>query len=239
MLHQSALNECDPVLAKLQIEFPKDLRSKEIYYRGSKPVRNKFHLGIVGSRKPSPESWLVLDRILAPLAKLPLRVISGGALGVDAQAHATALKYGIPTYSWVVGDPCSATPHTNRQLFNKISLSPESAIITPGCLYRHRNVGLHASYWLERNAWIAANSDILLVVQAKEKSGTWSTVKICQDLGISVFAITGSPVDPCYSGNNTMISMSYAHPIPQIEEFVAGLKEYCKNPDKNEGMGIA
>lgn len=239
MLHQCSIYECDPILTKLQTEFPKELRSKELYYTGSLPVRDRFHLGIIGSRRPSPETWTILERLLSPLSELPLRIISGGALGVDAQAHATALKYKIPTYSWVVGDPCAATPHTNRLLFNKISHAPASAIITPTCLYRHRNIGLHSSFWLERNAWIAANSDLLVVIQAKEQSGTWSTVKVCQDLGISVYAITGSPLDPCYSGNNLMISMSYAHPLPQIPEFVAELKEYLKKTEKNEGMGIA
>jgi DNA processing protein len=164
-------------------------------------------------------------------------------LGVDAQAHSTALKYKLPTYSWVVGDPASATPHTNRELFRKITHTEGSSIITPHCLYRHRNVGLQPNYWLERNAWIAANSDLLVVIQAKEQSGTWSTVKICHELGITTYAITGSPLDPCYSGNSLMISMSYAHPLSQIEEFTADLKshlkEYCKNTEKKEGMGNA
>ncbi len=229
MLHEASLEECDPVLNHLQKEFPKWLRSRSLFYVGTKPARNRFHLGIVGSRKPSPESRLVLESLFSHLTGLPIRIISGGALGVDAQAHGLALRHRLPTYSWVVGDPTAATPHTNRALFSRISSAPDSAIISPHCVYRHRNIGLQPSFWLERNAWIAANSDLLIVTQAKELSGTWSTVRMCQELGISVYAVTGSPIDPCYSGNNLMISMSYAHPMPHIEEFAQDLKAHIKN----------
>lgn len=228
MLHETSITNCDIRLHQLQEAFPKTLRSQSLYYVGSKPLRDHFHLGIVGSRRPSPESREILEALISKLAGLPIRIISGGALGVDAQAHACALRHALPTYSWVVGDPSSASPHTNRPLFERIARTQGSAIITPKCLYRFKNVGLQSHFWLERNAWIAANSDLLLVIQAKERSGTWSTVKICQDLGVSTYAVTGSPIDPCYSGNNLMITMNYALPLPHIREFTEDLKAHVK-----------
>lgn len=237
MLREITLQQCDPILFHLQKEFPKDLKSTRLYYVGSQPKRDRFHLGIIGSRRPSLDSRNIIDQLLSHISELPIRIISGGALGVDAQAHASAIKYALPTYSWVVGDPTAATPHTNRALFDRITHHAGSAILTPHCLYRHRNVGLMPNFWLERNAWIAANSDLLLVIQAKERSGTWSTVKVCQDLGVNVYAVTGSPIDPCYSGNNLMISMNYAHPLPHIREFSedlkAHVKEYFKKAEKS------
>ncbi len=233
MLRECSINHCDSRLSQLQREFPKGLKSTQLYHVGSTPLRDRFHLGIIGSRRPSPESRHILEQIISSISAIPIRIISGGALGVDAQAHACALEHKLPTYSWVVGDPTAATPHTNRPLFERIARSEGSAIITPHCLYRHRNIGLQANFWLERNAWIAANSDLLIVIQAKERSGTWSTVKICQDLGVSVYAVTGSPVDPCYSGNNLMISMNYAHPLPHIKEFTEDLKAHVKESFRN------
>jgi DNA processing protein len=238
MLQEISLDQCDPVLNRLQQEFPKDLQSQKISYVGSLPRRDRFHLGIVGSRRPSPESRIIIDEIFSRIADLPVRIISGGALGVDAQSHAAALKLNIPTYSWVVGDPELATPHTNRSLFSRIAAHPGSAIMTPQCLYRKRNLGLFASFWLERNAWIAANSDLLIVVQAKEQSGTWSTVKMCQDFGITVYAVTGSPIDACYSGNNRMISMTYAHPLAHIEEFAQELRSHINDSLQLAEKGI-
>lgn len=238
MLKKISINDCDLTLVNLQKEFPKYLKTNEIIYNGDVPFRNRFHLGVIGSRRPSIESREILDAIFSRLHNLPLRIISGGALGVDAQAHASALKWKIPTYSWVVGDPQAATPHTNRPLFHKISSTPGSSIITPKCLYRERNLGLQSHFWLERNAWIAANSDLLLVIQAKERSGTWSTVKICQDFGIPTYAVTGSPVDPCYSGNNLMISMNYALPLPDIKTFTEDLKSHIKHSLRNAEKNV-
>lgn len=238
MLSEILINQCDPILEELQNQFSKDLKGNGLIYVGSKPLRNKFHLGIVGSRRPSLESQQILEKLFSLISDLPIRVISGGALGVDAQAHACALRNKLPTYAWVVGDPSCATPFTNRHLFSRISNANDSAVITPKCLYREKNRGLMTYNWLERNAWIAANSDLLLVIQAKEQSGTWSTVKISQEFGITVYAVTGSPLDACYSGNNLMISMSYAHPLSKIEEFAQELRSHIKDSyqytEKNE-----
>jgi DNA processing protein len=123
MLSEIFIQHCDPVIEELQKQFSKDLKGKSLYYVGSKPLRNKFHLGIVGSRRPSLESHQIIENLFSLISDLPVRIISGGALGVDAQSHACALRNNIPTYAWVVGDPTCATPFTNRNLFSRISIT--------------------------------------------------------------------------------------------------------------------
>src|SRR4051812_33691500 len=102
------LEHVDSVTHGLQKNFPKILSSNEIYYSGTFPMRDRFHLGIIGSRRPSPESSTILSKLFEKLKAYNIRIISGGALGVDAQAHIFAMRFGLPTYSWIVGNP--ATP---------------------------------------------------------------------------------------------------------------------------------
>ena len=219
MLLTTTLSEIDPKLSFFQKNFPKFLASHELYYCGSKPNRNRFHLGIVGSRRPSLESKVLIENLVLKLESQNLRIISGGALGVDAQAHHFALKYKIPTYSWVVGDPEKPTPFSNHDIFQKIKKDLNSSIITPRCLYRKSNQNLEPYYWIERTYWLAANVDALLVIQAKEKSGTWWTVKACHDFGIPVYALSGSLTENTYTGNNLMITNTYAEAVHSIEHF--------------------
>ncbi len=219
MVQQISLYEADPLLHLFHKNFPKLLASHELKYCGGKPLRNRFHLGIVGSRRPTPESKTLIENLLKKLSGHSFRIISGGALGVDAQAHHFALQNGISTYSWIVGDPEKPTPFSNFQIFKRILEDPNSSILTPDCLYRKTNQNLEPYFWIERNYWLAANVDALLVIQAKEKSGTWWTVKACHDFGIPVYALSGSLTEKTYSGNNLMITNTYAEAVHSIDHF--------------------
>ena len=57
------------------------------------------------------------------------------------------------------------------------------------------------------------------MIQAKEKSGTWWTVKACHDFGIPVYALSGSLTEKTYSGNNLMITNTYAEAVHSIDHF--------------------
>ena len=221
---QIPLVEVDPWAFLLSDAHPKLLRSDKIHYLGSKPLRDRFHLGIIGTRRPNRESSPFLKNLLQGLAKkISYRVISGGALGIDAQAHAEALKLKVPTYAWIVGDPALPTPHSNHRLFKHLQEQAGSAIITPEVLYRPKNVGICAPFWVERNYWIAANCDALLVVQAKKQSGTWWTVKACQEFDIPIYAVPGDPMDPCFEGTNLMISNCYANSVTSVDSLIEDL----------------
>jgi DNA processing protein len=218
-MFQTTVSEVDDKLSFFQKNFPKFLASQKLHFCGSKPLRNRFHLGIVGSRRPNLESKVIIKNILKKLESQNLRIISGGALGVDAQAHHFALEFKIPTYSWIVGDPEKPTPFSNNHIFEKIKKDSHSSILTPGCLYRKSNQNLEPYFWIERNYWIAANVDALLVIQAKEKSGTWWTVKACHDFGIPVYALSGSLTEKTYAGNNLMITNAYAEAVHSTDHF--------------------
>ena len=61
-------------------------------------------------------------------------------------------------------------------------------------MYRH--------HFYRRNQLIAALCQCLLVVEAKEKSGTMITAQYAMELGKDVVTVPGSVLDPAFSGNN-------------------------------------
>lgn len=160
-----------------------------------------------------------------PTFGLPL-VISGGAMGIDAWAHLHALEAGFSTWAWLVGPMRSPSPAKNRGLFMRMAQTPGSGILVPECLepsLRAEKIGPYRSDWIDRNAWLVAASDALVVIEAEVKSGTWASVRMANEIGIPVYALPGSVFSSKSTGTNLMISSGYAHPILSVEKLVEAL----------------
>ncbi|KAB2862620.1 MAG: DNA-protecting protein DprA, partial [Exiguobacterium chiriqhucha] len=59
--------------------------------------------------------------------------------------------------------------------------------------------------FLERNRLVSGLADRLVVIQARQKSGTMNTVGHALEQGKTVFAVPGSPLDPLAAGPNQLI----------------------------------
>ena len=84
-----------------------------------------------------------------------------------------------------------------------------------------------------RNRLISALSDVLIVIEAKEKSGTMITVDCALEQGRDVFALPGRPCDPVSRGCNLLIRQG-AGILISPEEFmedylslISGRAEYA------------
>ena len=135
-------------------------------------------VGIVGSRKPTDYGLQAAADIGEALARSGALIVSGLADGLDSAGHRAAVKNGCPTIG-ILGVPIDRT------------YPGES---TPG------PVG-----FLQRNRLIAALSSALLVVEAREKSGTMSTVSHAERYGKPVFAVPGSIYSPDSAGTNRLL----------------------------------
>ncbi len=190
-------------------------------------------IGIIGTRRPSPYGIhfvnCFVDHLAFYLRKFALPspvIISGGALGIDGAAHAAALKGSLPTWAWLVGPLQSPSPRVHSGLFRQISQTPGCALLVPKSLepsLRAEKGAPFKSDWIDRNAWLAASCEALIVVEAQEKSGTWATVRMANKIGIPVFALPGSVFSNHSRGTNSMISNGYAHPILSVEKLVEAL----------------
>jgi DNA processing protein len=142
-------------------------------------------VAIVGARAAGR---LGMDRAHAAarhLADRGVRVVSGGALGIDGAAHRGALA----TTTVVLGSGVDvAYPARHAGLFDQIvamggalaSLLPDGTQPRPGT-------------FPQRNPLIAALADVVVVVEAQLRSGSLSTARAARELGRIVVAYPGSP----------------------------------------------
>ena len=159
-------------------------------------------VGMVGTRKPTEYGLRAAEDIGRGLARAGAVIVSGLADGLDSAGHRAAVGENCPTIA-VMGVPIDRTyPAANREL--------RRAIERRGCViseYPPESEPVGAVGFLQRNRLIAALSGALVVVEAKEKSGTMSTVGHAEQYGKPVFAVPGSIFSPASAGTNALLRM--------------------------------
>ncbi len=129
-----------------------------------------------------------------------IQIISGMARGIDGIAQRGAIEGGGETYA-VLG--CGADvcyPQENRQLYR--DLPKHGGIISeylPGTEAR-------SALFPPRNRIISGLADLLLVVEARKRSGTYITVMQALEQGKEVFAVPGRIIDTLSEGCNYLLT---------------------------------
>ena len=170
-----------------------------IFYKGSLPQDNVPAVAIIGSRGCSAYGREMALRFGRGLADAGVDVISGMAAGIDGYAHRGALNGGGDTYA-VLGcgvDICY--PRENRDIYLRIA--------EQGGILSEYYPGSHplSVNFPRRNRIISALSDAILVVEAREKSGTLITVDMGLEQGRDIYAIPGRIGDAVSVGCNRLI----------------------------------
>lgn len=185
-------------------EFPDRLRNISdppfaLYYRGRLPKAEGTSVGIVGARLASPYGREQARNFAVELAAGGIQIISGMAHGVDGIAGRGALEVSDDSFA-VLGcgvDICY--PKENRDLYE--ALCKRGGVISE---YRP-GTEPEARLFPPRNRIISALSDVILVVEARERSGTLITVDCALEQGKDVFAVPGRICDARSTGCNELI----------------------------------
>lgn len=162
-----------------------------LFLRGNTGLLNLPQLAIVGSRRPSLTGQADAAAFAAELATAGLVITSGLARGVDAAAHAGALRAGGHTVA-VLG--CGADlpyPRENRALYQ--ALLEKDGLVVSEFLPGTPPLPLH---FPRRNRVISGLSVGVLVVEAAVKSGSLITARLAADQGRLVWALPGSRHQP-------------------------------------------
>lgn len=170
-----------------------------IYLKGRLPDPVEMTVGIIGARDGTEYGKMVARTLAKELSEYGISIISGMAYGIDTAAHEGALLGGGKTYA-VLGcgvDICY--PAINKKLYSKIQ--EEGGIISE---YPEGSPPL-PHHFVARNRLIAGLSDILIVVEAKERSGTFITVDRALEQGKQVFVVPGRITDPLSRGCNKLL----------------------------------
>jgi DNA processing protein len=186
-----------------------------MYMEGDAAVFQHQSLSVIGSRKMSAYGAAVLRLLLPPLVHMGLIIVSGLAYGVDAEAHRITLEHqgrGIA----VLGsgfDRIYPRAHVGlaRQLVERggVLLSEHP----PGTL-------AFKGHFPARNRLIAALAPVLLIIEAAEYSGTFSTARAALDLGREVCVVPADITREQSSGVLRLLKDG-ARPVTCAEDILA------------------
>lgn len=190
----------------------------KLYYRGSLQIFSRPCLAVVGTRKISAYGAQATDKIIRPLARSGLGIISGLAFGVDALAHALTLEENGLTAAVLGCGLDTIYPATHRQL-------AEDIIKKGGCLISEFPPGVPAfkTNFPRRNRLIAGLTLGTLVIEAAEKSGSLITARHALHDNREVLAVPGSIFAATSAGTNQLIKLG-ASVVRSAEDVLEILK---------------
>lgn len=174
-------------------------RPHALYCKGKGDFEAGLNVAVVGSRKCSKYGYETAYKIGYELGARNINVVSGMARGIDGAAQSGCIAAGGRTIG-VLGcgvDICY--PGENIELYMKIQ--DRGLIISENAPGTKPSAGLFP----ERNRVIAGLADVIIVVEAGEKSGTFITVDMALEQGKEVFAVPGRICDLQSIGCNKLI----------------------------------
>jgi DNA processing protein len=191
-----------------------------LHMRGSleRTIGTKF-VTIVGSRNYTSYGKHVCESLIKGLAGYPITIVSGLALGIDSIAHRAALDAGIPTIAfpgsgldWKVLYPAS-----HRGLAGEI-LEAGGALLSE---FPHTTRGAQWTF-PRRNRLEAGISDITIIIEAEEKSGTLITARLGTEYNKIVGAVPGPITSSSSKGANWLLRLG-AVPITNTTDILQEL----------------
>ncbi len=196
-LIQTLLREDFPPLLKEMLDPPEFLR-----IRGTLSPPEYKYLCVVGSRSYSPYGKDVCERLIAGLAGYPIVIVSGLALGIDGIAHTAALRAGLPT----IGVPGSGLSEKILYPRAHVGLSRE-IVAKGGALISELPDDSEATVWSfpKRNRLMAGMCHAILIVEAREKSGTLITARLGMEYNRDVLVVPSPIFSASGAGSNRLL----------------------------------
>jgi DNA processing protein len=214
-------------------EFPSRLAATSdpplgVFVRGR--VAQGHTVALVGARRATAYGREVAEYLGRELARAGVTVVSGMARGVDAAAHRGALAGGGQTLAvWGAG-PDRPYPPEHAGLGEEIAAC--------GCLLTEYPPGSPPLpyHFPERNRIIAGLSEVVVVVEADERSGALITARLALDEGREVMAVPGSVFSRLSAGPNGLLRAGAA-PALTADDVLGTLGLPAARPDPLDDDG--
>ena len=208
----------------------------KLYVKGRLPLAEKPAVAVIGARMCSPYGRIQAFRYAKVLSEAGIQIISGMALGIDSEGHKGALEGKMPTFAVLGSGVDVCYPRANRKLYERI-------LWEGGGVISECPPGTQPMPWCfpARNRIISALADAVLIVEAKENSGSLITAGFALEQGKMVYAIPGAVTDALGRGCHKLIydgaGIAYSPEII-LEELEICTKTDIKSDEKND-LGLA
>ena len=171
-----------------------------LFFIGEMPREGMPSVAVVGARRCSSYGEKMTLRFVERLAESGIQIISGMALGIDGMAHRAALNVGGKTFAVLGGGADVCYPAAHKGLYKDL--------IKRGGILSEQPPGTPPVAWHfpARNRLISGLADVVLVMEAKEKSGSLITAAFALDQGKTIYALPGPVTSELSKGCNRIIS---------------------------------
>ena len=217
-------------------DYPERLKHIEdppyiLYVKGNLPEEGRLSVAIVGARKCTAYGEEMAILYGEKLGVAGVQIISGMARGIDGAGQRGALNLAGVTYG-ILGcgvDVCYPREHIGlyMDIQQKGGLISEQPPGTPPL----------PAYFPMRNRIISGLSDVVLVIEAKERSGSLITADLALEQGKDVYALPGPVTSALSRGCHQLIRQGAGillSPEALMEELNIDAGGHHQNPVKNE-----
>lgn len=195
---------------KLQIKN----KNFDINFLGNKSLLDCPKVSILGSRKCTQYTRQITAKLANSLAKNGVKIVSGGAIGVDIIAHQNA---GAQNCICVL-------PSGLNELYPAINKNFLEQIAKNGLLLSQFENNFKATNWsfVLRNEIVVWLADIVIVTEAELKSGSMKSIEFALKHQKQIFVPAHRIGES--DGTNYLLKNNLAKAIFDIDEFV---QEFC------------
>jgi len=185
-----------------------------LWVRGAFQDADRFSVAVVGSRICTAYGLEQADRFAGWLAEQGFTIISGGARGIDAAAHRSALRHHGRTVVVLAGGVGRAYPPEHASLFDSV-VAAGGVLCSEFPTYHPSEAGLFP----RRNRIISALSLGTLLIEARVNSGALITGRLAAEShGREVMAVPGRVDSPSSEGCHRAIREGWAALVTNVAD---------------------
>ncbi|MBL9120632.1 MAG: DNA-protecting protein DprA [Phycisphaerae bacterium] len=207
---------CYPALLRV-IHDPPPL----LWCRGELATVDDWALAIVGSRRCSAYGLDQAGRMARGLAQRGHTIVSGGARGIDAEAHRSALRAGGRTVAVLGSGLACPYPPEHRGLFDEIVASGGAILSEHPPTTEPRS-----AFFPRRNRIIAGMALGVLLIEARSRSGAAITARLAvEDHGREAMALPGRVDSPTSEGSHRAIREGWAALVTSVDDVIQHIRD--------------
>ena len=171
-----------------------------LFFQGDLNALDGELVSVVGSRNATLKGLEATKKITRELSSAGIGTVSGLAYGIDAAAHGGCLLGNAPTTAVLGCGLDQNYPAENEKLRKQIV--DRGGLVLSEYAPGDKPLGWHFPY---RNRIISALGDCLILMEARLRSGSLTSVQHALNQGKTVFVYPGEPDNPKYEGNHQLL----------------------------------
>ena len=202
-----------------------------LYVKGELPREEQLSVAIVGARECTTYGEVMARQYAETLADAGVQIISGMARGIDGISQKSALATNGMSYAVLGSGVDLCYPREHYALYTE--LQKQGGVIS------EQPLGMQPlpQFFPARNRIISGLSDVVIVIEAKERSGSLITADMALEQGKDVYALPGPSNSILSKGCHNLIRQGAGillSPKELLEELGIFHKKKMKNATENE-----